>query len=95
MLRVPQIEKVVPLSGYRVHLAFDDGNEGEVDLKNLIKFQGVFEVLKDEVEFCRVFVDADGGTIAWPNGADIDPIVLYSALTGKSIEELLGVNVTR
>ena len=36
----------------------------------LSPFDGVFEPLRDMVRFREVFVD-DGGTIAWPNGADL------------------------
>ena len=36
----------------------------------LSPFDGVFEPLRDTVRFREVFVD-DGGTIAWPNGADL------------------------
>lgn len=38
----------------------------------------VFEQLaSNDDEFRKVRVDPDIGTISWPNGADIDPLVLH------------------
>jgi hypothetical protein len=37
-----------------------------------------------EIRF-YVEVDLDLGTVVWPGGADMDPDVLYSAVTGKPI----------
>ena len=76
---------VKPLGGYRVHLRFEDGRQGELDLGTMIDFEGVFAPLRDEKEFARVRVNPDSGTIDWPNGADLDPDVLYSAVTGEPI----------
>ena len=74
-----------PLSGHRLQLRFADGCEGVVDLAPHLKFSGVFEPLKDPVYFAKVRVDPELGTVTWPNGADLDPDVLYSRLTGKPI----------
>lgn len=95
MRRIPQVTKVSATGDYRLRLTFDDGAEGEIDVSKLIKFRGVFEPLSDVREFARVFVDTDGGTIAWPNGADLDPIVLYAAVTKQSIESLLARTAIR
>jgi hypothetical protein len=78
--------EIRPVGGYRVHLRFEDGVHGELDLGRLIRFRGVFAALKDEREFARVRVDPELGTITWPNGADLDPDVLYAELTGTPIE---------
>lgn len=75
-----------PLGGYRVHLRFEDGVEGELDLEPLIRFTGVFAPLRDETEFAKLRVDPEVGTIVWPNGADFDPDVLYAAITGQPID---------
>jgi hypothetical protein len=34
----------------------------------------------------EVKVDPDLGTVFWPTGADLDPLVLYSKVTGGPIE---------
>jgi hypothetical protein len=75
--------EVRPLGGYRVHLRFENGVEGELDLGTIIRFTGVFAPLRDEKEFAKVRVHTELGTIVWPNGADIDPGVLYAAVSGE------------
>ena len=77
-----------PLNGYRLQIRYEDGVEGVVDLSGLLSFRGVFEPLKDPSYFSQVRVDAELGTVTWPNGADIDPDVLYARLVPGS-DELL------
>jgi hypothetical protein len=79
------IVAVEPLGEYRLRLRFGDGVEGVVDLGHVVRRGGVFGPLRDEVEFARVRVDAELGTVAWPNGADLDPDVLYAEITGQPI----------
>ena len=67
------------------YLKFDDGKEGIVDVSQLIEFTGVFQPLKDLDFFKTVKVNPEWGTIYWDNGADLDPDVLYSVITGESI----------
>jgi len=59
---------------YRIHLLFNDGSEATVDFAQWLDGP-VFEPLKDREYFQRFFVD--GGTVVWPNGADIAPETLY------------------
>ena len=75
-----------PLEGHRIHLRFEDGTEGDVDLAKLVDFKGVFAPLADPQEFRKVSVHAELGTVCWPNGADLDPDVLYAQVTGQKIE---------
>jgi Protein of unknown function (DUF2442) len=79
------IVDVKPLGEYRLYLRFEDGAEGIVDLAGCLAFRGVFEPLSDPACFALVRVDNELGAIAWPNGADLDPDVLYSQLTGIPI----------
>jgi hypothetical protein len=76
----------VKLAGdYRLHVEFEDGIEGVVDVDKLITFAGVFAPLRDPSVFGQVYVNSELGTICWPNGADLDPDVLYAEVTGIPI----------
>ena len=83
---IPVIVGVTAGEGYRLTLRSDDGRSGEVDVAALVPFTGVFAPLKERDYFVRVRVDPVAGSIAWPNGADLDPVVLYSAATGGSTD---------
>ncbi len=76
-----------PLDGYRLWLRFEDGVEGVVDLERQISFKGVFTPLRERSYFSQVQVNPELGTIAWPNGADFDPDVLYAQITGQPIPD--------
>ncbi len=82
------IIKVKPLKDFHLHLEFEDGAKGEVDIHKLVRFTGIFEPLQDETFFAKVDVNPEWGTIFWPNGADLDPDVLYSMVTGEAIPEV-------
>ncbi len=82
---LPNVVSVAQTGPYRLRLRFDDGVEGEVDVQAMIKFEGVFAPLRGPEFFSQVRVDAEAGTIVWPNGADVDPLVLHSRVTGKPI----------
>jgi hypothetical protein len=86
---VNDVIEVEPRGEYRLWLRFQDGVEGEVDLGPKLTFQGVFAPLRDPGYFAHVRVNAELGTICWPNGADWDPLVLYSLVTKRPIESLL------
>lgn len=67
---------VEPLGGFVLRLTFDDGATVERDLTEYLR-GGVFQPLLDDPDlFAQVKVDEQLGTIVWPNGADMDPVVL-------------------
>lgn len=70
---------------YEVRLRFEDGVQGIVDLADEIEFNGVFAPLRDPGFFASLRVDPDLGTICWPNGADLDPDVLYARVSGAAL----------
>lgn len=63
--------------GFCIHVTFTDGTDGIVDFEPWLDGP-VFEPLRDPVYFGRFFVD--GGTVVWPNGADIAPETLHDAV---------------
>lgn len=62
------------LAGHRLHLWFNDGTDGEVDLEQQLSGP-IFEPLRD-VEYFRHF-RLEGHTLSWPNGADFAPEYLH------------------
>jgi hypothetical protein len=85
---------VKPLADYRLHLQFEDGMEGIVDLSQMIEFTGVFSLLKDRSFFESVYVNPELGTIQWTNDADLDPDVLYAAVSGQIIPDFDRIDST-
>jgi hypothetical protein len=55
-----------------------NGLEGEVDFAEYVGRGSIFEPPKDEAFFRRASIE--GGTITWPNGADVAPETLYEKL---------------
>jgi hypothetical protein len=84
------IVAVTPLPGHRLHLRFEDGAEGTVALGDLVPFAGVFAPLADPDAFATVTLNTELGTIHWPNGADLDPDVLYALITGQPAPDSVG-----
>jgi len=83
---LPCVVSVEVTGSHRLRLGFDDGVDGEVDVAAMISFVGVFAPLRDPAFFSQVHVDQEAGTICWPNGADLDPLVLHSLVTGAPIQ---------
>jgi len=73
------------LGGHRLYLRFEDGVAGELDFARRLRFEGVFAPLRDPAVFAHVRIHPELGTLAWPNGADLDPDVLYAELSGTAI----------
>jgi len=71
------VTAVEVIGDYRLRLTFEDGTAGDVDFSRR-EWRGVFEPLRDPSYFARVDVDAEAGTIAWPDGLDLAPEPLYA-----------------
>ncbi len=82
----PRIVRVRYLKNYELELTFADGVKGIIDFREKVVGRGgIFAPLEDPAFFRRVQVDAEAGTIVWPNEVDLDPDVLYSQVTGRPI----------
>ena len=61
---------------YTLSVAFTDGTEQRIDFKPVL--HGVlFGPLQDLSTFKAVTLNAEAGTLLWPNGADFDPATLH------------------
>lgn len=77
--------EVTALDGYKLHIRYEDGVEGDVDLSDLAG-KGVFAAWEKPGVFESVSV-GDNGEIRWSNEIDICPDAVYLRITGKSPEE--------
>lgn len=73
---LPSVVRADYRGGFRIHVAFNDGSDATLDFQPWLTGP-VFEPLKNPGYFRRFFVE--GGTVVWPNGADIAPETLYAA----------------
>lgn len=80
MRSMVRVKQVMPLDGFVVRLSFTDGTQRDVDLEPFLHGPIFDPMQRDRNEFLKVSVDSRAGTIVWPNGADIDPDVLYLGL---------------
>jgi len=70
-----RVRAVEPRQGFKALFTFDNGTQREIDLEPYLRGP-IFEPLRrDPAKFRAMKIE--GGTIAWDNGADIDPDVLY------------------
>lgn len=85
MLR--DVISVEALPEHRLRVRFDDGTEGVVDVAEMVEFTGVFAPLREPEFFAKATVNAELGTVCWPNNADLDSDVLYAKVAGVPVPE--------
>ena len=77
-----KVTEVKYLNEYILHIKFEDGVSGEVDLFNLVD-KGVFQPLKDQSLFSKAY--STGSSIAWSDELEIDSDTIYLELAGRPI----------
>lgn len=71
--RVTRFSVVGP---YSLTVEFSDGTEQVIDFQPVLH-GALFGPLRDLAAFNDVRLDAEAGTLVWPNGADFDPATLH------------------
>lgn len=75
-----RIRAAAVLERFGVRLEFSNGESRVINLERYLRGP-IFQPMRDDpTRFRELSVDPRAGTIVWPNGADIDPDVLYHAL---------------
>jgi hypothetical protein len=69
-----RIQEVEPLKNFKLRLTLTDGSVIERDVSRLLVGPVFESIRKDPSVFAKV--RAEGGTVVWPNGADLCPDVL-------------------
>lgn len=82
------VASVKPLPGFRLHVLFHDGVEGEVDLSGKVRAPtaGVFASLADPQIFAQVGVQF--GAVWWPGNIDLAPDAIHAALKAHGVWRL-------
>ena len=75
--RIPCVKGVAILRPYVMRLLFDDGVVRDILYVPGEAAGSLLEPLGDPEYFAQVRVDPEGGTVVWPNGLDLDPLVLH------------------
>lgn len=75
MWNLNEVKHIEYRSEYRYLVVFDDGVHAVIDFSDYLRRGPVFAPLRDMQLFRSATIE--GGTIAWPNGADIAPETLY------------------
>ncbi len=73
-----RVRSAEPTDGFNVLVTFEDGTRKQIDLEPYL-VGPVFESVRNDPAMFRSMT-IRGNTIAWDNGADIDPDVLYYGL---------------
>lgn len=83
--KLVRVRQALVIKDHIVHLEFEDDSTKDIDLSPMMRGPIFDEIIENPELFHQMMIR--GGTIAWPNGADIDPDVLYYGLVPAGLSE--------
>lgn len=78
------IEEAKYIKDYRLWLRFNTGENGEIDLEDILRKYPIATSLLDIENFKSFYLDS-WPTVAWECGFDLSPETLYEKVTGKEL----------
>ncbi len=85
LVRISTVEALAP---FRLRLTLTDGRTIERDIESLL-VGPVFEPIRNDATVFQA-ATVEGGTVVWPNGADLCPDVLIWGGPPPAMEEVEG-----
>ena len=75
-----RVAHVEVLPGFRLHVRFNDGTEGNVELSDFLNSPsaGVFAALRDATLFAQARIEC--GALTWPGDLDLAPDAMHRAI---------------
>ena len=70
-----RVTAVGHLGGRSLCIAFSDGLVRELDVEEVL--DGLLSSIDNDETFAAVTVEEVSGTVCWPGGIDLDPVVLH------------------
>jgi len=83
----PKLVNVVPQSGFRLDVEYNDGSRGSVDVSDLAG-KGVFSEWETPGFFESVVIGSNG-QLSWGDSIELCGDAVYLRLTGRSLEDAL------
>ncbi|MBE2254902.1 MAG: DUF2442 domain-containing protein [Ignavibacteria bacterium] len=82
--KIINIIEVKPLDNYSLYIKFEDGINGEINLKKNFISDGLSRDLLNEKIFKSVKIESGGG-IVFENGYDLCPVTLRYIIENKNL----------
>jgi hypothetical protein len=78
-----RVAHVEVLPGLRLHVRFNDGTEGNVELSRFLNSAsaGVFTALRDATLFAQARIES--GAVTWPGDLDLAPDAMHRAIKAR------------
>lgn len=85
-MEFPKLKTVEAIKPFILHLEYEDGSVGDVDLSAL-KGKGVFKWWNEAYNFGKVYIDKENQAIKWNADIELDPDAFYLKIRQVSFDE--------